>query len=411
MSENNYMELLKKIPKIRAVRKISYHDCSLGCGMIYVKKVSELRFSMYLRKLKKAGYTKISGNETGNNEFCGYISPDGKISVYVYRIGYSGEMRIIAGKAENTPVGLIKEVNNKQNEKICRPFIYQMNAGENIPDLAEGMGYIIRLENGKFIIVDGGYEKAECAREIIAKLRAEAPDPENIVVSCWIITHAHCDHAGGFLAFCRIMKDDSTVKIENIVYNMCISEEQSQFCDNGIAEKMLNHVSQYCPGAKVCIPYAGQKYHIDGAEIKFFYTMQDFMPRVIQNEPDATPKCFKKGDGNVQSLVFSVTVGGKSIMFLADATKSACDEMCARYGRELKSEYVQMSHHGISKDSPRAHNATKEIYGLISPEYAFLPCSNERYKVRMEYDVNRYLESIVKKVYIAALGAETVYLD
>ena len=95
---------------------------------------------------------------------------------------------------------------------------------------------------------------------------------------------------------------------------------------------------------------------------------------------------------------------------MGDTTSMCCDEMCLRYGSDMKSDIVQMSHHGLSKPTPRAHNATIEIYDIIAPDIALLPCGLGRAPDRLEYEVNAHLASRVKKLYISGNGTQIVHL-
>ena len=58
---------------------------------------------------------------------------------------------------------------------------------------AAGMGYVIVSENGKLIVIDGGF--GDDAENLLDILRRNSPDavPE---VDLWIITHPHVDHYG-----------------------------------------------------------------------------------------------------------------------------------------------------------------------------------------------------------------------
>ena len=129
-----------------------------------------------------------------------------------------------------------------------------------------------------------------------------------------------------------------------------------------------------------------------------------------------------KGEKNADSNVFSVVTqidlvnnaDKKDLFFvMADTTQVACDEMSDRYKSHLKSDMVQVSHHGIQTDTnqPRRHNSTREIYRLINPKIAFWPTHKDRFEVRKNLTVNSYLRTIIKNNnganYIAGNAART----
>ena len=81
--------------------------------------------------------------------------------------------------------------------------------GESLMTLVEiensdwpgGMCMIFKLADGSFFVVDSGVggrdNDGSSSGWVYASLAKHADDPDNIVVSTWLITHIHSDHAGG----------------------------------------------------------------------------------------------------------------------------------------------------------------------------------------------------------------------
>jgi hypothetical protein len=314
-------------------------------------------------------------------------------------------MRIVAG--ENVP-----EIPAKKDcKKICEPFVAQLNSSHEILQLPEGLSLVVRVEDGSFVVIDGGYRRGCFAKIIYELLVDNAPDPDDIVISAWYFTHDHGDHAGAFLDFCE-MYWDKPVTIKSFIYNFVNDPE---FCQNmviGLSPRVKEEIARFYPNATVYDKAnAGHRFYFGDTCMDVLFGVQDFMPRDIPNEADATPKTPKKGDGNNLTVVAKFTFGsGKSFMALGDTTTVCCNEMCARYGDFLKSDIVQMSHHGLSRNTPRAHNGTIEIYDTIGADIAFMPCSVERSGVRLEYEVNAHLASTVKRLVVAGAGTEILYV-
>lgn len=392
------------VPYIEGGENPSLFDCDDGYRMVLVSGVDENEFSAYCDKVAGSGYTLTAQNDMNGNLFRTYVNDD-NIMLHTYWIEHSSEVRAVVAKN-----AVMAADDTGGNNSLCTPVLRQLRAAPLLSGYNEGMGYVIRLGDGRFIIIDGGYYRTECAEEIYNSLRELALDPDNIVVASWYISHAHDDHFGAFRKFAEVYSSDPKIKIESFMYNLCITDEQTEFADGSGGEKIRNAVKTYYPDSIVYKPLTGQVYKFSDTSIEIFFTMEDFMPSVIQNEPDATPENPKRGDFNVESVVSRFDINGKTFFVMADTTTVCCDEMCARYKNYMKSDYVQMSHHGLSYDSPRARNATKEIYGFIRPDYALLPCSEERYSDRINYDVNAYLRSIVRKVYCAGMGQVTFEL-
>ncbi len=394
---------LSEVPAFVGKEGVKFNNCSDDYYMAYVPSVSAEEFTAYCELLEKDGYAKVYENAIKDNVFYSYVKDD--VTAYVYRVGHCSEVRVVAGT--NVPALPVK----KNAKKVCEPFVAQLDSSHPVLQLGEGMSYVVRVEDGSFVIIDGGYRRG-CFAKIIYELLVEtAPDPDNIVISAWYFTHAHGDHAGAFLDFGE-MYWDRPIKIERFIYNFI---DDPEYCENfeiGLVPRVKQDIARFWPNA-VCYNKvnAGQKFWFGDTCVDILFGIQDFMPRDIPNEADATPKTPKKGDGNNLSVVAKFTFGsGKVFMALGDTTTICCNEMCARYGDFLKSDYVQMSHHGLSRETPRARNGTIEIYDTIGADVAFMPCSVERSGVRLEYPVNAHLAKTVKKLHVAGAGRVIEYV-
>ena len=74
-----------------------------------------------------------------------------------------------------------------------------------------GMSYTVRLSDGRFIVIDGGWNFTPDARELMRVLKAGSPF-EKPVIAAWIMTHAHCDHYRCFNTFCELFGGEFTVE-------------------------------------------------------------------------------------------------------------------------------------------------------------------------------------------------------
>jgi hypothetical protein len=288
-----------------------------------------------------------------------------------------------------------------------------------------GMGFIIRLHDGRFIIIDGGNYSSthtDNLTEIYDFLKANAPDPNNIVIASWIITHGHSDHTEAFVGFANKYYKDKTIKLESVLFNPCETAEQTQFATFTTADVYSALSSKY-PNVPVCKPLSGQKYIFSKTTIEILYTMPDYLPNVIANEGDGANTATKSGNGNVQTMVFLMDLvagDGKSnnLMILGDTVTDACNEMSARYGSYLESMYMQASHHGLAQGANaklyyRRNNSTVEFYGLVNPKTVFWSTTQEKFEERSVREVNKYLIETLKTGNIIASddkAARTIYV-
>ena len=56
-------------------------------------------------------------------------------------------------------------------------------------------------------------------------------------------------------------------------------------------------------------------------------------------------------------MVFKLKVNNKSILFLGDTGEESSDKLVKEYGKKLKSDIVQVAHHG-------QQGATEELYKM-----------------------------------------------
>ena len=76
---------------------------------------------------------------------------------------------------------------------------------------------IHRTKDGRFIVIDGGYNSDAEANNLYAILSANNPNSGKPVIRAWFITHLHNDHTGGLIAFSKTHASDVTV--EGFYYN------------------------------------------------------------------------------------------------------------------------------------------------------------------------------------------------
>lgn len=204
------------------------------------------------------------------------------------------------------------------------------------------MGYIIRTDDAKLIVIDGGLqESVKFINDYLVQLGGE--------VDTWILTHPHKDHMGALEEVIKAGK----IKINKIIHSKI---------DLGKIKK-----------------YETANYK----SIQEFYALLDSSGILVV---DANLKdTFPLGDGvllkilgirnenilvnlvNNSSLVFKVSSQNKSVLFLGDLGKEGGVEVLKNVeDNDIASDYVQMSHHGQG-------GVTKEFYEEVNATYALWP--------------------------------------
>ena len=239
-----------------------------------------------------------------------------------------------------------------------------------------GMCYVIRLEDGSFIVVDGGHATDKQADNLYKTLEKQAEGKE-VVIAAWIFTHAHEDHVGAFKKFTE--KYHTMVTVESFIYNFPTEKAATA---NKVTSPKLDAITEAMviyPEAKTIIAHAGQVHYIRNAVVNILYTYDMMMP-------------YKMVDYNASSVVFNVELEGSTILFLGDASGESdnvdgeLSYMADIYSKDtLGANIVQATHHGIDR-----HEKVKEFYSMIKDDvkYLLVPAA-DRYIVDGEnyYDI------------------------
>ncbi len=402
------------VPRLDGGENARIFDCGDKYQMVLLEDVESSEFSSYCEKLEGLGFELDSENDRNGNQFKTYYSSEKRLMLHTYWIEYSGEVRTVAANTDRLPI------NDVGGEKICAATLHTLEAITQNSDDGEsgrsdgGMGYVVRTEDGRFIIFDGGCDEGAHAKAIYNYLKSNAPDPNNIVIAAWYLTHAHGDHYGAFKRFSETYSTDKTITLECVMKNFCNVGTQMKYVDDKGDRDVSSTLSVYYPTVPVYKILTGQVYTFSTTSIEILYTMSDFMPNVIVQESDVATRGEKNGDSNVMTvpcLVDIVNTADKNDLFfvMGDTTKVACDEMSKRYGDTLKCDIVQVSHHGLATDTdaPRRKNSTQEIYRLMNPDIALWPTHLDRFNERKSFSVNQCLLSLVDKNYIASNEQKT----
>ena len=209
---------------------------------------------------------------------------------------------------------------------------------------AQNLSIVIKSPNGKLIVIDGGWEAdADKLSSLILQQGGK--------VDAWLITHPHEDHVG---ALCAILNDSSRkIKIDKIYCSLATPDWYRQVSPTGagIADQLLNAFTK--------LPVGTVKNNIGrGTEID----IDDVNIRVLNNRGTYT-----YNGVNNSSLVYKINVSGQSILILGDlAYDGGKDLIKTCTAAELKSDIVQMAHHG-------QQGVDQDAYALIAPTTCLWP--------------------------------------
>ena len=209
---------------------------------------------------------------------------------------------------------------------------------------AQNLSIVIKSPNGKIIVIDGGWEAdADKLSSLILQQGGK--------VDAWLITHPHEDHVG---ALCAILNDSARkIKIDKIYCSLATPDWYRQVSPTGagIADQLLSAFTKLTVGTVTNSIGRGTEINIDDVNI-----------RVLNNRG-----VYTYNGVNNSSLVYKIRVSRQSILILGDlAYDGGKDLIKTCTAAELKSDIVQMAHHG-------QHGVDQDAYALIAPTTCLWP--------------------------------------
>ena len=298
------------------------------------------------------GYSLYGYNEMGNLLSATYVNKNAMM--HIYWIG--GEMNELCVIKSKTGAAALPPQTPEVTTGIKNTVVTQIRALEpSTSTNINGMGYVLRLADGSFIIYDGGYEIR--LEELWDTLITLNDGEEGIVIRAWLLTHAHGDHYPCFVAFSN--KYASKVTLERVIISPTSVDDNSNAFNNGTIDNALAKFD----GAKLLYAHTGMVLNFCDVKMEMLCTAAEIYYDGVSNDFNNT---------SIVSRVYKD--GGKSVMFLADAGDDVSTRLIPMYGDYLKSDICQASHHGVE-------DFTIEAYRLIRSADWLYPCSTALYNL------------------------------
>lgn len=348
----------------------------------------------YLNALEIDGWVQYSNNIIeGTNLFATYTKGEG--SVYCYYISAKKTTYIIKSLNQN----LEPREQDNQYETVCTPILTQTML--QYIEWPAGMGYIIRLADGRFILIDGGYMESngkESERLYAILERQNVLD--KITIAAWIITHPHGDHLGVTNEFMMKYKPED-VEIQQFIFNFP-NNADLEVADPIVVNDTNNPTrmptfflvkDMLWKDVPVTVCHTGQVYHFADAKIEFIHTHEDFAPK----------KIYQTGEDPVNgtSSVFRVEIAGQTTMFYGDASIGASADMVKMWGSYLKSDIMQANHHGLNGGSV-------PLYENTDPTVVMVPSSAREIPSILRFEYSRWIwnnkSGNIKEVMLSGWG-------
>lgn len=305
-------------------------------------------YNAYRATLVSEGYSLYQENQIGGNYYATYRTA--KTMIHVYYTAYDSSVRLITESM--TTVRLPQ--NTDPYTKICDTTMTLVDL--DTADGNFGNCFIITLEDGSFIVHDGGGDSGDDLEEMWTVMNRLNQREDGIVVAAWIISHEHWDHFKNF--YDLIAKYYSKgLSLEKVVYNVSVDSfdyntgNPGSYVQGGYLAKVVAWT-----GCELVRMHSGQTIQIRNLKIEVLYTWEDIYP--------AAPHHF-----NNTAFVTRFDIGEgadkQRLTIVGDIEDVGSKILCKMYEDELKTDIVQVAHHGWG--------GTVELYKYFKPTIVFWP--------------------------------------
>lgn len=350
-------------------RQLAPEDCPMAlvteplCEDIRMYNANVLLY--YVRKdfgsYNRARYNKVASMVTmETNEIpAKVILKEMRKRKFTYLV--LGDWQELEGNLSKYNISLIGQTENYRLYKYVPATTYKVTQYADEKGY-QCMSYTIESSDGGLVVVDGGRAWQSVALVDVIKEKGGHVD-------AWIITHPHDDHCGVLASVMEAGWDSSEISIDRILIGQMNYEDVRQEPRSDSFGYLLMGLNTR---ANVTWLTAGDELSVIGLQMKVLHTCNE---EVISKSGNIM------NDG---SMVFKLSAKKRSILFLADVADNnaeiaaevtdrsqgsemgrvIADEILTNFPEDVKSTYVQMSHHGNG-------SLPDYFYEAVSPKAAF----------------------------------------
>ena len=310
----------------------NYQKTYLNMYAIDVKKYND--------KLLSAGYVLKQSNTINSNSFYTFVKGD--TLVHINWFAKLKQYSIVYGPKTYT----LESAPITNYKKIATPSISQLALYHT------GQSNVIQLEDGSFIVIDGGRSKSSSqtanndSKILMEFLNSKKPASHAKPKVVWFYTHVHSDHINlsrdNFFPTYKDQIDLQLVclnlpdfnELENHVSSAGWKEDNAVTAYAKSVDMLYDSIETNFPGTTVYTFHTGEKLYFAGCEVEILATPEDYYLNGFSWINDT-------------SVAMKIKMQGKSFMVFGDCTAPVNDQMVALYGSYLKSDIIQVTHHGV----------------------------------------------------------------
>ena len=334
-------------------------DLGLGSRMQVRYDITPDEFSNCVAELKaNAAYTLLQENTIGENVYLTFSKGE-----ELHHLSYTATSRTVRLVTDTMARVTVPPLAPTPFVKTTDSTLCVLSLDYTHREITDGngMSYAVILADGSYLIIDGGYRR-DAARLYRFLADHNQRTDGKIVIAAWLMTHSHGDHNGAFREFAAQYADKVTLQ------RFIMDPTKAELLHRGkgyspyLPELVFEDLTHF---GKVDIvrPHTGQRLYFCDTVLEIYYTAQDHLPRALPYLNDA-------------SIAFKLHIGEQTVLFMADCEKTTSELICDMHGTALKSDVVQVNHHGYS-------GGTVELYELISPAWSLWTTNQISFDLRV----------------------------
>ena len=336
---------------------------------VYEHGAREEDFIQYCKKLEREGFTLCSSKKANGNSFAIYTDGDNIVNVsYIsYRDVDSYVLRDVS-----YVVIAVDSVRNSTLPYRCGEYERITHTQVSVINVTFAM--IVRLEDGRFIVIDSGLGAA--TDRLYDELCLQNVREGKPVVAAWLFSHPHSDHVNGFIGILKKYSD--LIEIQSVIHNFpgesvyrgknyakfhnkcpgaeeTVEEFKNRFSDDMTrrCEEIYRLMNEKIPQVKYTIAHAGQTFEYPGVTVEVLMTTENVYKRQMH-------------DTNICSVVYSLNMAGGKMIALGDAVDVEAKILRKIYAKELRCDAVVLAHHALN-------GGDEEMYHDMRPKAAIWP--------------------------------------
>lgn len=323
---------MMQIPKYKTLAGLSFPPAEIVPGhtqftvqntteeevIAYAEMLSEEGFSLYDKKVKPAGSEK----PYNRNLFYTYINEEQNIFIF-----WAAGIRTV--HIVTSPCLPLPKTEKIPSPSKMHPKLFQLK-------LALGSIYAVHLADNHFVLMDGSLDGEGDPEALYAFLKEKSGE-ETPRIAMWMFTHPDSDHIRLATVFLKAFA--GKVDIEGFAYQFNDCEKAKfVYIDSAIIGEEIQafeeSIKTNFPHVPVYTLHAGQSYFFPGVEIEILLTADTIYP-------------YPYASANDVSAAWRLKTAEKTFLFLGDCMQYSCRELASIYGDYVKSDILQLAHHGL----------------------------------------------------------------